>query len=67
MIILANIHRSGVLGSMDIKFFKCSNGFPERLIPIKIPIKSVLACLFHFTLPNIEHPHYIKRLLKGTV
>ena len=67
MIILANIHRNGFLGSMHIKTFKCPSAFPERLIPIKIPIKSVLACLFHTTLSNIEHCHYIERFLKGTI
>lgn len=67
MTILTNIHRNGFFEPMHIKAFKCSNGFPKRLIPITIPIKSVLACLFHFTLLNIEHCHYIERFLKGTM
>lgn len=67
MIILANIHIKYEYGSMHIKSFKSPSAFPERLIPIKILIKSVLACLFHITLSNIEHCHYIKRFLKGTM
>lgn len=67
MIILAKICRSGFIGSKDIENFKSPNGFAERLVPIKIPIKSVLACLFHLTPLNMEHYHHTERFLKGNL
>ena len=44
------------MGALDLNIqnFKSLHAFPERLVPVKIPAKSVLVCIFSFIPPILR-------------